>query len=107
MASGEEITLTFDPFGLPPEAITAALDGEAINPDPPDPQPTYNFTATVPKGQTHFFKVECDFVGDDDDAEVDVTVEGKIGDAPSGQFSFAIAKDDSIHDPTIRFRVVK
>jgi hypothetical protein len=104
--SGEDITLICDPFGLAPEVITAALDGEPIDPDPADPQPTYNFPATLPVGQTHFFKVECDFVGAGDAAKVDVTVEGEIEGVPSGQFLFTIAKDDSIHDPTIRFKVV-
>lgn len=105
VSSGEDITLIFNPFGLPPEVITAALDGAPIDPDPADPQPTYNFTASLPVDQTHFFEAECDFVGAGDKAKVEVTVEGRRGGAPSGNFSFTIDKDD-IHDPVIRFKVV-
>lgn len=103
---GEEITLIFNPFGIPPEVITAALDGEAIDPDPADPQPTYNFTASVPEEESHFFKVECDFVGADDNAKVEVTVEGSVDGVSSGQFSFVITKKQNIHDPTLTFTVV-
>ena len=106
VVKGEKITLTFNPFGIPPEVITAALDGAAIDPDPADPQPTYNFAALVPKDESHFFKVECDFVGAGDDAKVAVMVEGMIEGASSGQFFFNITKKQNIHDPMLTFTVV-
>jgi hypothetical protein len=105
VTGGEQITMTFDPFGLPPELITAALDGRRIDPDPADPQPTYNFPATKPVGRTHFFEVECDFVGTSEQAKVEVTVEGRVGGVQKGSFLFTIGSDD-VHDPVIRFKVV-
>jgi hypothetical protein len=105
---GEEITLVFNLFGgIRPSMVAAALDSGPIEPDPPRPSPTYRFRAEFPPGETHFFKVECSFVAPSTTERVDVEVTGEEPDGTvSGPFTFTIAEEDSIHDPTIRFRVV-
>jgi hypothetical protein len=105
VSPGEQIKLVFKPIGITPSTITAALDEGPIDPNPDKPNPTYTFSASLPEDQTHFFKVECDFVGADDSARVDVEITGQSGQAASGPFTFSINNADSIHDPTIRFRV--
>jgi hypothetical protein len=106
VVDGEEIKLVCTPFGIPPEVIAAALDNGPIDPDPASPNPTYTFEANLPVGQTHFFKVECDFVNAPDNARTDIHITGDNNGKITGPFLVQILKADNIHDPTFRFRVV-
>jgi hypothetical protein len=106
VVSGETITLVCTPFGIPPEVITAALDDGPIEPSPASPNPTYTFDASVPVDQTHFFKIECDFVRAPDTAKTVIAITGAKAGKSTGPFSVSILKADNIHDPTFRFKVV-
>ena len=108
VVKGEKITLVCTPFGIPPEVITASLDDGPIDPDhPASPNPTYTFDASVPTDQTHFFKIECDFVNAPDTAKTVIAITGEKDGNVTGPFSVSILKTDNIHDPTFRFKVVK
>jgi len=106
VGKGERITIVCTPFGIPPEVITAALDDGPIDPNPASPNPTYTFDATLPVGQTHFFKIECDFVNAPNTAQTVVEISGELNGNVTGPFSVPILKTDNIHDPMFRFRVV-
>ena len=106
VVTGEKITLVCTPFGIPPEVITASQDDVPIDPSPASPNPTYTFEASVPADQTHFFKIECDFVNAPDSAKTVIAITGEIAGNVTGPFSVPILKSDNIHDPTFRFKVV-
>ena len=94
------------PIGIPPEVITASLDDRRKDPSPASPNPTYTFDASVPADQSHFFKIECDFVNAPDSAKTVIAITGEVGGKVTGPFSVSILKADNIHDPTFRFKVV-
>jgi len=104
VVKGEEITLVCTPFGIPPEVITGTLD-----PDPASPNPTFTFEAGdgVPTGQSHFFKIECDFVNAPDSAKTVIAITGEKHGNVTGHFSVSILKKSNVHDQTFTFTIVK
>ena len=101
VAPREGVTLIFTANGVDENCVAVSVDEESLVPNPPSP-PTFKFTATKSKGQTHFGKIECSFPGDTPQtASFTSRVKGSVGgDFEGPSFTREEAESD------IEFRVV-
>ena len=98
---GETIDVIATPTGTG-VFIAASLDGHTLGPLAGSiSAPHYKFLINRPVGRTHFLAMELSFPGGVAGAKYDISVTGDHG----GSAAFTINKDDSVHDPFMRFKV--
>lgn len=99
----EDVILIFTAIQVGETYVAVSLDGKTLKPNPASP-PTFKFPVLKPKGETHFGKIECTFLGDTPDtAQFDSRVQGSFGGDFEGP---TVKKTDAVHDPNINFDVV-